>query len=523
MAKKPQGERLASVPSQPTNEIDEEILGSIAHLDDQGSGGENDGDEDDTPNAPMPTRPVIPASQAKKVGAVNAEAVQQNRRRRGVIEKKRDGEKSVPWGESDACLLYDDIISLWPPASLLSHVTRITGSRTSWYLRAQPRNGMELHEAIKTQCHGRSPETEYQVVFRDSAGREERGRGRITLPSTEYDTTGPGLGLGQPHGQQPPMMQQPMQAPPQAPPPQEPPPPPPQQRYAQPMRDPDYPPPRRRWPADEEDLYPRPPAAQAPPPQQQSADPVVVMNLQQQLSDIKNHLRGLDRAASDPVAQQLASIQAQLDKMQTQDRAPAPAVAAPVPVATPAPAPPAAVKAPEVPPGYALTMMNGMAVLVPLSSLGLAGPPAAAPAPPVAAAPAAPVAPPAPPPTPMEQFTSAVATVRGAVEAAQAIQNILPQALPAAQAASAPIETPDAEEPSPTKTVKYGDVNVIQNTDDGSLRLVDTAIANAPAILSWVDKQRTEMLARQEAARTGQALPAAPQQGPMGAPHIPGR
>ena len=320
MPRKP--ERPSTVASQPVDEIESEIMGSIAHLD---NGDDSENDQDDPANAPPAS---IPASKAKEVGALNAPAVQSNRRRKAVIDRKREGEKNVPWGEHDACLLYDDIVSIFPPSTVIAHVTRVTGSRTSWYLQAQPRNGMELHETIKTTIHGVSPECEYQVIFRDRIGRQERGRGSIVMPSTEFDVPAPPSPQAPPQAA-PPAVAAPLPPPPPPPPPQYPqqgPPQYPQQGYPQqgyppqqfapqPHGPPYEPPPmqRPRW-ADERP----PPRESAPPPvvqQQPNADPVVVMQLQKQLSDIQAQLQGIGARSRDPMAQQLADIQTQLDRL----------------------------------------------------------------------------------------------------------------------------------------------------------------------------------------------------------------
>ena len=519
MPKKPSGDRSTSVPSDSTTEIDDEILGSIAAL-----SGENDDDGDVGPTPP----PAIPVSQARRVGAINAEAVQSNRRRKAVLDKKRDGEKNIPWGEQDACLLYDDIIDVWPPATVLTHVTRISGSRTSWYLRAQPRNGMDLHEAIRSQIHGRSPECEYQIVFRDAQTRVERGRANLILPNGDVDSgptftpptpQAPPQASAPPAPQAPYPPQQPLGYPPHGYPPQ-----------GYPPNDP----PPGRWGAQER------PAPPPPPPVVQSADPVVVMQLQRQLSEISAQLQGLGKAQSNPVAQQLADIQSQLDRMVHQQQrpnapapvqvvhapAPPPPMYAPPPPAPPPPPPPPPPKMPEVPPGYALTMISGMPCFVPLTNMpGLGAPPAAAP---VAAAP-----PPPPPPqiapqlSPTEQFAQTIGVVKGAVDAVRSLQAILPTAAPAAAVAEAP-EAPEPDD-APTKNVKIGDVNTVQNTADGSIRPVDTFIANLPQIMSWAERQRNDIIANQEKARAaaatsaGQPLPQQPSTQQIGVPVIPGR
>ena len=511
----------ATVPSQPIDEIEDQVLGGDRPE-------EEPADDGPTPPAGPPT---ISVDKARQVGAVNAEAVQSNRRRKAVLDRKRDGEKHVAWGERDACLLYDDIVAIWPPHSLVIHVTRISGSQLAWYLQAQPRNGLELYEAIRKQCHGRAPETEYQVVFRDSARREERGRARVLLPSTEFEVDAPSAA--------PPLPQAPPPAaaasPPQAPnvPPMMP-----------PMAPPGYPPPYGYPPPPPPPQAPAPPAA---PVAGGSSDPVVIMQLQKQLSDIA--------AQNMALQQQLAQMQSRVAQppppppppqvivREAAPQAPMPfaqRVQGPSPYAPPPPPPPPApvmpepAKAPPVPDGYALTMLNGMPVLVPLASLGIgvaAAPvPAAAPAAAPASAPAAQAAPAAAPAaapqSPIEQFQAAIGMVKSVVAASQEIQSIAGSVLPSAPGApvgGAAEGAEPAEEETPTKVVKMGEMHIVQNKEDGSVRLVDTAVANAPKIMSWIDTQRKEWLARQDAIARGQVPPTQHPTQDIGAPPIPGR
>jgi hypothetical protein len=454
---------MKATPSQPLDEIEREVVGDV---DEDDEGGE---------------APSIPKSRAKEVGAVNAESVQVNRRRKTILDRKRDGEKNVPWGEKDACLLYDDIITAWLPQQILCHVTRISGgSRTSWYLQGMPRHGMELYEAVRKQCHGISSEAEYQVAFRDRSGRSERGRGTIIMPSTEFDQMAMPA-TGAPRDPQPPTAPAPMAAAPM-----------PQQ--------PSYGPPSG---------YGGPPAGGAPP--QGGYDPVVVMEIQRQLSALQSQ--------NEQLRQQVA-----MGQLNGPSRAPAPVPNAPpppfvmmppmqAPPATPAPAP---ARMPQIPPGYGLANIDGMTVLVPLNGLGLGLAPAA----PAAQQPAAAAPVPLPPPlSPVDQMQQTVGVIRGAVDAIRSVQSVLPQVAAPMVAATAEEGAASAEDDSPTKVVKIGDVTTVQNVIDGSIRPVDTLIANAPAILTWMDKQRTEYLARQQGGQI--APPPPPPGGDIGAPPIP--
>jgi hypothetical protein len=445
--------RIQSTPAQPIEEIEREIVGDLDDL-----------PEDETPS--------VPRERARQVGAINAEAVQANRKRATIRDRKRDGEKNVPWGESDACMLYDDIISLWPISQLLIYVKRVSGgSQVSYCLRGQPRNGRDLYEAIRTQCHGQAPEAEYQVVVRDSHGREERGRGRVMLPSTEFDAmSAPATGIP------------------------------------------------RESPTPSVATAPMPQASPMATPGGGSSDPIVIMNIQRQLSELQ---AALVAATSGRVAPPPPSPP---PHHPYPNAPPPPVVMMPSPPPPPPPPPPAPMpqKVPDIPPGYALTTLNGFPVLVPLQSLGLGSPAATAPVAAAASSSPAPL-PTAPPAQPVDQFASAIGTVKSAFDFARTVQSILPAQ--GAAAASVGVGEPvgiaaETDDGDPTQTVKIGEMNVVKNKDDGSVRLLDTAVANAPAIFGWLEKQRAELQQRQQ----GQGQVAAPQpqqSGQVGGPVIP--
>jgi hypothetical protein len=216
------------------------------------------------------------------------------------------------------------------------------------------------------------------------------------------------------------------------------------------------------------------PAAPAPPapngPAATGPDIVMVMQLQKQLSDIGAQLAAALRGQQQPVAMAPASA------------------AAPVAAAVPAqPQPPAL----AAPPGYVIVVtQNGQQVLVPSAQLGLGGAPAAG-APAAAAAAVKPL-------TPQEQVASTMSWIKGGMEAAQQIASLVPAA----------VVPPAADpEPEPTKMVQLGDIKAVTNTLDGSIRLVDTAIANAPTIMQWIERQQQIFAARQR----GEPIPPPPQ------------
>jgi len=79
-------DRMTGVQSQPTSEIDSEILGSIAALD---NGSDNDDGDDGATE-----RPRIPVSKAKEAGGLNAEAVQRTAAARASSRRSSRGSYS---------------------------------------------------------------------------------------------------------------------------------------------------------------------------------------------------------------------------------------------------------------------------------------------------------------------------------------------------------------------------------------------------------------------------------------------
>lgn len=266
----------------------------------------------------------------EELGALNVEAVQANRHRDNAVRKKRGGATRVSWGLSNACLMYDSILKLYPASSLAMLVERLTGTPASWYLTSQPLNGQELYKSILQQCHGRAPETQYKVTVQDAASQQYRGIGRLTLPSTVNDPA-----LGAPQQPYPPGVY------------------PGQPAYA-----------------------PMPPAVPQPQPAP-AAVPYMVPQPQQA------HPSHPDIAQILALQKQLSDISAVLQQLQGRG---VPVAAQPAPVAAPA----AIVPGLQAPPGYAIVLANGQQVLVPISQLGLGGVPPAAAAPAAAAPPPAP-------------------------------------------------------------------------------------------------------------------------------------
>jgi len=390
---------LKTATSQPEHEINQQVLGVV---DDAGTAA---------------TSGTVPVEKARKLGAFNAEAVSANRRREEVVNRKRSGEANVPWGEANACLLYDDILSVYAASTMSIQVTRLEGQPTSWYVYGYPRNGQELYQAIQKQCHGRSAQCEYLVVFRDANMKSDRGRGRIVMPSTVDEVV---------------LQQQPAGA--SSPP------------YYAPGQ-PSYGP-----------MPNQPPAPQMSGPVPYGAPPQPQPGPSMAVPDVATVLR---------LQEQLSGIAAQLQQMQQPQR-PAPAAAAPGPVPT---------SPPYVPPaGYVLvTTPNGQQVLAPAQGFGLGAP---QPAP-------APVPPPPPPLTAAEQFRQSMSLAQTAISTAREMSALVPTVAAPAAAAAAPAR----EDEAPIRTTQIGEMHVVTNSD-GTLRPVETFIANGEKIMGWVEKQQ---------------------------------
>ena len=76
-------------------------------------------------------------------GAINAAAVDANRRQKAAVGLKRAGTPRVSFGDDNACNVYDATILIWAPATLQILVERLGASKTSYYVTSEPRNGQE--------------------------------------------------------------------------------------------------------------------------------------------------------------------------------------------------------------------------------------------------------------------------------------------------------------------------------------------------------------------------------------------
>jgi hypothetical protein len=332
----------------------------------------------------------IDTEEAESLGALNAETVRYNRIAQEAVRQKKSGARRVPWGESNAARLYDNVLQIHHPSGLHIQVDRLSGSPASWFLTGQPRSGKELYEAIKRECHGIQAEADYKIAFIDATSRLARGIGRLTIPSTLQENAVPQPGMTPAsayYGYTPGAFHVPPQG---------------------------QPPPPPGWS----------PHAPPPPP----ADLATALGLQRQLSDLG------------------AALNAMIAKQQG---APAPPIAQAAP---PGPvAPPPAGSTFFVPGyGWCTTAPQGQAQQ-------------------------------APPQSATSSLKQSLGQVRELVEMTDQARGLLPQPTAGATIAAA--------DEGPTKLIDLGKFKIMQNLEDGSMRPVETMIANAPEILGWIEGQ----------------------------------
>lgn len=348
-------------------------------------------------------------------GALNADAVQANRQTDEAIGKKRAGTTGVPWGQVDACPLFDDITRIYAPATLSIFVQRLSGQPFHYYIKGEPRSGEQLYEMVMAQVHKRCPEAEYKLTFKDKGTHYNRGIGRLSLP----DTTGePGPGGGS-------LPMPGYGAPPQATP--------------------------MGWPASQPQVLP--PAA--------APNDVMMRHLFEAFTQLQQQVVQLAQRSSAPVAA--------------------------APVAAPAPAPfGLGVGSPPLP--------DGATIHVPgIGWVTKAKPPVEQP-------------PPSKPASAVDEARGALQTITEMFRMTKEAQGLLPAP---GKVAAVPVPEPDV-----MKTIDVGDFKIVQNTDDGSLRPIETAMANADKLVTWFAREK-ERFAQARAAQQQAQLPAAPPAAPQ--------
>jgi hypothetical protein len=146
---------------------------------------------------------VASEDKVRELGAVNSEAVIENRRIEEMVDKKRGGVKDVQLNIDDPLLQYDSLIKVWPASTLNVYVRRLTGSPKQDTVTTHPRTGAELYEAIKS-IHGEHEEADYALKYWDTHGRKIRCNGRISMPDTRPPKPVPGATMQPPYQYAPP-------------------------------------------------------------------------------------------------------------------------------------------------------------------------------------------------------------------------------------------------------------------------------------------------------------------------------
>ena len=126
---------------------------------------------------------VASEEKVRELGAVNSEAVIENRRIEEMVDKKRGGTKDVQLNIDDPLLQYETLIKVWPASTLNVYVRRLAGAPRQDTITTHPRTGAELYEAIKS-IHGEYEEADYALKYWDTHGKKIRCNGRISMPDT---------------------------------------------------------------------------------------------------------------------------------------------------------------------------------------------------------------------------------------------------------------------------------------------------------------------------------------------------
>jgi hypothetical protein len=381
--------------------------------------------------------------------------------------------------DGNVLLAFGETIKLFPAAAQTIAVERKTGTPAHWMIGTRPRTANELYDAIKL-LHGRNPETTYEITFRDEAGHGNSGQ--VSIPSTLNEPVLP-VAPSQPYAQP--------YAPPYLPPPAP-------VFFAPPQPAPPAPPLAAGTPFDavlamQKQMFEMVQAMQAghppPPPPPQPLPPPPPQPLPQTMAPVQ----------PDP-ATALLAMQKQLFEMMQAMQATAAGHAQPIVPPTPT-VPPQTTDSTAAILAMQKMMFEQMLTMMQTAQRGLAGgggggggPSATAPyyrpryqphdpngAP--SYDPRQPQQPVARPQSPSEQLRDAVSVVRSTFEVAREFGF-----------GSAPAESPPPEDDdSPVRVIDMGPAKGVINRGDGSLRGVETFMANLPDILKWVGEQRAEI------------------------------
>ncbi|HLN14663.1 MAG TPA: hypothetical protein VK587_15815 [bacterium] len=432
--------------------------------------------------------------------------------------------------DGNILLAFEETIRLFPAAAQTIAVERKTGTPAQWMITSRPRTANELYDAIKL-LHGRAGETTYEVTFRDGAGHGNGGQ--VSMPSTLGDPLPPGA----------PAVPQPY-PPPYAPPYAQMP-----TAYAAPPMPPAAPIAGAPFDANTlltmqrqlfemmQAMAPKP--VTAPPPMPPAAPPQApvdqatpLLAMQKQLFEMMQAMQATAAghapppppppqpmappppatAPPDPAAAMLA-MQKQLFEMMQAMQATAAGHARPAHPATPPVfvAPPPATDPTTAMLTMQKQMFEMMLTMMQTAQRGAGASPAGGPyyrprypgpsdprdpnAPPYD--PRSPYSPPARPQTPSQQLREAASVFRDTIEVAREFGF-------GGAAAEPP---PPEDDDSPVRVIDMGPAKGVINREDGSLRGVETFMANLPDILKWVGEQRAEIRKANEKRQEQQQLP----------------
>ena len=456
---------------------------------------------------------VIDAAQAKRIGAVTADAAQVNKSMARRMDRKAKGETNVPWNEARALHLFDAIRGTFAPSTILVCIKDL---ETQIDHRPVPmqvfKSSADLYEHVAKSCQRGKTSRTYEIIFKDIHQFSNRGQGTLTMPDMLEESPaaaaspqqqapwmppGPQYGGGYPPGGgypgggypggypgYPPQPQQPVQAPVQA--------------AATPQPVPQY--------------QPVPQPIVIPP----GTDPATAQMLQSLIAEQR-----LSRESNGQLREMLAGALGGLEEFrraayqqsaqQHAPPAPAPQAAPPPQVqqATPQPAPQQPVFL-----GYAT---NGQPMWGYPPGSNMPGQPAGPWNPPQGVGAAAPpqqqvpppppqqVVPPPPPPAAAQRPQSIgdiVQTIQTAVEQLNAVKKAV--GMPAGRGVGALGGDEEEEEegpppppppaPDPVRITTFGDPNdpnamrVAHNTETGEMDIGTTIIGMAPAVLSMFTK-----------------------------------
>ena len=427
--------------------------------------------------------------------------------------------------EDDAFNTYETFVRVWGPLSV--YVRRSSGSPATWMIDHYPPTGAHLYAALK-RLHGQSPEAEYELRFH--SGSVQRGIAYVTLPHMPENPPQQGQLV---HYQQPPY-----QAPP--PPPQYPPgghqqqPPPPQQYAQQPPPQQQSAPTGMTWEQfqafqkREFDLFlatqrsgsvpttapptvapPPPPPPQQPPP----APPPGASPMDQWAA-----FHAMQRQQWEMFREMHGTVQPQPQPQPVQQQQPAPVQQQQV----------------QTPPGMVRTDIGFISAEKLLRAMVDDGRPSGGPGYRAPYGPRSPYYGEQPPPVdgsqPPSQYgggyrppyapqqqpppapKTAVEVMREAVTLVRTLNGMAEEFRPPQPAAVAAPEPVAPDDDSPIRVIDVGAAKLLVNQSDGSARLWESLLANAPGAFKFVGeqmdairKQHTEREARKQAQR--QQLP----------------